>query len=431
MRTRHTDSVRPNSRPGNRPGGQPGVRPGSRVLAALLGSALSLALSFALVGAPTAAYADDLLTMAGNAVDSALEFLGLKSASTSADSTVSSDSESGSSSDSDSGSTSSLTSDTVRPEVVAAVRDRIRQAILECNTEFVSLWDLNVTKAEYDAAYQELIDVCDAYICHWKGGTYNDHTSDGVTYVHGFNLTFRLDDETLATYNDELSAAIQAVISQVDPAASDFDKILFAHDWLVYNVTYDQAGADDTSGMGVWRTPLGALKYGDAVCSGYSSAFAMLLNAMGIECKFVESQAMNHSWNAVLLDGSWYYVDVTYDDPDSDSLASRLYFMVGTASLSRDHYDWANAVDAPADLPLSDIWRYSPADCGMDDVFLWAAYSGFTGMVDVWSYGASASDFDVMTQELDRLGYFSGMAQFSWTWNTDNNGVVRYFYLTF
>lgn len=59
------------------------------------------------------------------------------------------------------------------------------------------------------------------------------------------------------------------------------------------------------------------------VCEGYARAFKVLCDRLGIPCVLTEGYAKNtvdevagsHMWNYVQIDGSWYAVDVTWNDP--------------------------------------------------------------------------------------------------------------------
>lgn len=59
------------------------------------------------------------------------------------------------------------------------------------------------------------------------------------------------------------------------------------------------------------------------VCEGYSRAFKVLCDELGIPCVLVEGDAKSsvddtpgaHMWNYVQIDGGWYAVDVTWNDP--------------------------------------------------------------------------------------------------------------------
>lgn len=59
---------------------------------------------------------------------------------------------------------------------------------------------------------------------------------------------------------------------------------------------------------------VGALKTGNAVCSGYADAFQTMTFMLGMESYQLQSFAMEHEWNMVVADGVPYYVDVTWND---------------------------------------------------------------------------------------------------------------------
>ena len=61
----------------------------------------------------------------------------------------------------------------------------------------------------------------------------------------------------------------------------------------------------------------GALVNGEAVCDGYALAFFQMAEACDLEVVSVVGKAGgdNHRWNKIKLDGKWYNVDVTWEDP--------------------------------------------------------------------------------------------------------------------
>ena len=103
---------------------------------------------------------------------------------------------------------------------------------------------------------------------------------------------------------------------------SDYEKELAVHDWMIAWAEYDQAALSALPGA--QPTPDSDNPYGfftgrAAICTGYTSTFQLLMDLLGIECVTVEGTAYNgtedHAWNMVRLDGDWYCVDVTWDDP--------------------------------------------------------------------------------------------------------------------
>ena len=124
-------------------------------------------------------------------------------------------------------------------------------------------------------------------------------------------------------------AAMQVKLDQlVDQAntlcQTDLEKVFYVHEWLVQNIAYDREHlSDDVQDDHNLR---GALLEGTAVCDGYAKTYALTLRKLGITGVLVTSKDIGHAWNMVELDGNWYQVDCTWDDPvdGSDQLG---YFM--------------------------------------------------------------------------------------------------------
>lgn len=123
--------------------------------------------------------------------------------------------------------------------------------------------------------------------------------------------------------DDAMVAAFQQKLAEAAAYAGSFptewEKALAAHDYLMTACAYNWAIATGTGTPGEQvYSAYGALVDGDAVCQGYALAYKAILSQMGIGCITVSSESMNHMWNLVYLDGAWYHVDVTWDDPTPD-----------------------------------------------------------------------------------------------------------------
>lgn len=72
------------------------------------------------------------------------------------------------------------------------------------------------------------------------------------------------------------------------------------------------------------------------------------MDLLDIECVTVEGTAYNgtedHAWNMVRLDGDWYCVDVTWDDPVSSTpvspAAAHMYFNVTSDFMRQFGHQW-------------------------------------------------------------------------------------------
>ncbi len=150
----------------------------------------------------------------------------------------------------------------------------------------------------------------------------------------------------------ELAAFEQAVgegLAQLLPGMSDLQKALVLHDWLALHIVYDYDNYKADTVPEDSYNAYGALVKGIAVCEGYAKAYQVLLGRCGIDAVMVSSLDMDHGWNLVKLGECWYHVDVTWDDPNPDTLGSvtHAFFLLsdsairGRASAGGDlHYGW-------------------------------------------------------------------------------------------
>ncbi|HAE17370.1 MAG TPA: hypothetical protein DCG51_12610, partial [Erysipelotrichaceae bacterium] len=110
----------------------------------------------------------------------------------------------------------------------------------------------------------------------------------------------RTDSETFENRVNEITAG-------VDASWSDTQKALYLHDVLVIDNTYDLTYSNYNA--------YNALIDRTSVCQGYSLAYKYLLNKVGIESDIISCESFNHAWNTVVVDGTTYFVDSTWDDP--------------------------------------------------------------------------------------------------------------------
>lgn len=65
--------------------------------------------------------------------------------------------------------------------------------------------------------------------------------------------------------------------------------------------------------------------------------FYMMAISAGLECRFVSGTADGggHAWNQVKVNGKWYYIDCTWDDPVGGGYENYKYYL--SESLWSDH----------------------------------------------------------------------------------------------
>ena len=123
---------------------------------------------------------------------------------------------------------------------------------------------------------------------------------------------------------------------------SEFDKALAIHDWLTFNLDYDFTYSN--------YYVEDALTDRRCVCQGYALTFKMMCEMVGLNVIYVTGEGYSdgswggHAWNQVRIDGQWYNVDVTWDDPASpgknfnDHSGNRHeYFLISDSRINKDH----------------------------------------------------------------------------------------------
>lgn len=127
------------------------------------------------------------------------------------------------------------------------------------------------------------------------------------------------------------------------------EKVKAVHDWLCKNVAYDYDNylSDSIPRDSYYET--GVIFNHRAVCNGYAVTFQDFMDVLGIECETISGTARNsagsvggHAWNRVKLNGVWYYIDVTWDDPVPDSgqgvVYQYKYYLVTDPTFGGNHY---------------------------------------------------------------------------------------------
>lgn len=132
------------------------------------------------------------------------------------------------------------------------------------------------------------------------------------------------------TYSDysmgQVAAKVAEILAQeLQDGMAEAEMVRAIHDYLVLNTVYEEEYEEDDP---LPHLAEQVLFQGRGVCDGYAQAFKILTNAAGLECVVVygEAEGVGHAWNQVKIDGSWYNVDVTWDDPDYKDVIVYEYF---------------------------------------------------------------------------------------------------------
>lgn len=89
---------------------------------------------------------------------------------------------------------------------------------------------------------------------------------------------------------------------------TDRQKVIAINDWLCANYYYDYEKKGEKNPGVPQEGTIGG------ICQDYSDEFMWAMGYMGIPCIEDSSNAANHVWNRVYVEGQWYVVDVTWND---------------------------------------------------------------------------------------------------------------------
>ena len=122
------------------------------------------------------------------------------------------------------------------------------------------------------------------------------------------------DPDTLATMQETYDTNVERALACIDDSMTDTSKVYALHDWLCNHATYNHSAVESDEASFPSFTAYGCMANGLGVCQSYTLAFSHLLNRAGIPNAPLLVTSMNHAWNLVRIDGSWYHIDATWDD---------------------------------------------------------------------------------------------------------------------
>ncbi|MGN1373011.1 MAG: transglutaminase domain-containing protein [Candidatus Coproplasma sp.] len=182
-----------------------------------------------------------------------------------------------------------------------------------------------------------------------------------------------IDGSVRVLQNEAIYTAIDGYLTAVEGETSAYQKAFAFHDMIIDNIDYAYTDSGDPDTSNYAHSILGVLVGKNAVCEGYAKAFALLLNASGIDNVYVtgSSKGVGHAWNMVNLDGAWYWYDLTWDDQPSKGDGTVYDYMCQYGETFADHTvnktgDMTNPMNFLYALPAASTVAYNTAslECG-------------------------------------------------------------------
>ena len=152
--------------------------------------------------------------------------------------------------------------------------------------------------------------------------SYSYTERDGTRAVAEVYPAYTLTGDALTAAREFYRDTLAAILAEMELTfgshpRTEADTVLYLHDYLADRYTYDtRAQFPNTDAPRAANADAYTfLRDGAGVCQAYALTFLALCRGAGLEADLVVSDAMDHAWNHVRVDGEWYHVDVTRDDP--------------------------------------------------------------------------------------------------------------------
>ena len=165
---------------------------------------------------------------------------------------------------------------------------------------------------------------------NYSGYRYSAKESKSGTFNITFTITY-LETKAQTSY---VLAEVKKILKEIiKPKMTDFQKERAIHDYVVSHIAYDTNLVNYSA--------YAALTKGKTVCQGFALLTYRMLDEVGITNHIVEGYAggRSHAWNLVHIEGMWYQLDTTWDDPVPFKKGRVIdtYFNLTDVELAKDH----------------------------------------------------------------------------------------------
>ncbi|WP_054956900.1 transglutaminase domain-containing protein [Paenibacillus dakarensis] len=249
----------------------------------------------------------------------------------------------------------------IQHKLLAAMNSR------ESTVRFVYQGQTKSLKAQLKEALDQAME-SDPYIQYTIASYSYDYRGTSSTADVTVRLSYRETAEQTAYVNRKVKEILKVLLK---PGMNDHEKVKVINDWVILNLKYDTSLQKYTAYDG--------LSSGSTVCQGYSLLTYKLLKEAGIPNKIVEGTAYAegnpggqlHAWNLVLLDGKWYHLDTTWNDPvpNRDGEISYTYYLLTDAQMEKDHI-WIKTYPKANTLYRNTLSTLVSEDSGKTKVYL-------------------------------------------------------------
>lgn len=129
-------------------------------------------------------------------------------------------------------------------------------------------------------------------------------------FGRSFQVAYRIDYLETKEQLQQVEKEVARVLEQLQISKkSDFKKVKRIHDFIIKNAQYDTTAKRNSAYSNLIEKK--------SACQGYATLVYKMMTDAGIPCRIIagKSSGEAHAWNIVKVDGKWYNLDCTWDDP--------------------------------------------------------------------------------------------------------------------
>lgn len=126
------------------------------------------------------------------------------------------------------------------------------------------------------------------------------------------------DEAAINQMQKDIDAVADKLVAEANGKSSTYEKLKVFHDYLVLNSTFELKEENTNYNSTIYNAFGSGEPQGNIQCAGYAKAMQYLCDKAGITCMVVTGETakgQTHAWNVVDVDGKWYNLDATWDDP--------------------------------------------------------------------------------------------------------------------
>lgn len=257
-------------------------------------------------------------------------------------------------------------------ESLSLAEEKILNAIQKVESQVdISEYGIN-TSAQRDLLDKIIRDNPDIFYTRGWSYSYSPSTGKVFSIMPEYDYEKSRIESMKAEIEQKLSVAIDRV---KEPDMTPLEKVLAVHQYLVLNIEYDERSSTPIESHSIY----GALVDGKAVCEGYSELLTVMLDRLGgVESFIVVSEEMLHAWNMVALDGEYYHIDATWNDPipDRKEYVRHDYFLIPDDVMASDHQWERGKYPAAESSDYSFLWKLENPRYSSGVIRHWSKYTG-------------------------------------------------------